>query len=152
MIVRFFGWLPRLLLATVLVSLASSLVRPMLSYRTLGLGGDAADVGVIAAASGVLPLLVAVPVGRLVDRRGARSFIVGGLVVQAIATGLLVLTSRVWQLAALNAAVGLGGVIHIVGAQALLAAGSRAREQDRRFGLAAVAVSAGQLIGPVLAA
>lgn len=144
------GWFPRLLVATVFVSFASSLVRPMLSYQTLAVGGNAADIGLVAAASGVLPLLATVPVGRMVDRYGARSFIAGGLAVQAAGTGLFATSGAVWQLAVLNAFVGLGGTIHIVGTQAMLAMGKAATEHDRRFGLSAVAVSTGQFLGPVL--
>lgn len=143
-------WFLRLLAASTMVAAAIFIVRPMASYRALALGADAGAVGYVAAAFGVLPLVLAVPVGRWVDRRDREGFIAGGAVLVAAACGLLAVTTRVWQVVALNAVVGLGHLGNVLGSQALLASGSAEREHDRRFGLFAMTVSLGQLVGPLI--
>lgn len=144
-------WFLRLLTATMLVAAAIFVVRPMASYRALALGADAAAVGYVAAAFGALPLLLAVPVGRWVDSSRREGFIAGGAVLIAVACGLLAVTTRVWHVVALNAVVGLGHLGNVLGSQALLASGSAEREHDRRFGLFAMTVALGQLVGPLIA-
>lgn len=143
-------WFLRLLVATMMVAAAIFVVRPMVSYRALALGADAGAIGYIAAAFGVLPLILAVPVGRWVDRRNRGGFIVGGAVLIAAVCALLAVTTQVWQVIALNAVLGLGHLGNVLGSQAMLAGGSAEREHDRRFGLFAMSVSLGQLVGPLI--
>ena len=45
------------------------IARPMTSYRLLGLGAGARAVGLVAAAFALLPLFVAIPLGRFADRK-----------------------------------------------------------------------------------
>lgn len=152
MVGRFFSpqWLTRLLISMALFSAATNIVRPMLTWRALALGGDESIVGYIAAAGAVPQLLAAVPLGRWVDRRGAERFVFVGMAAETVVTGLLVVSTEVWQLPVLNAVLGLGQISQIVGAQGLLAAGSKEGDYDRRFGLFGVYVSIGQLVGPVI--
>ncbi|HEX2159282.1 MAG TPA: MFS transporter, partial [Actinomycetes bacterium] len=63
------GWLGRILVALVLTQAATFLARPVTSYRALALGADERVIGLITASFAVLPLVVAVPLGRVADRR-----------------------------------------------------------------------------------
>ncbi len=63
----------RLLFALLAMTTAQAAVyvaRPMTSYRLLGLGEGARAVGLVTAAFALLPLFLAIPLGRFADRRG----------------------------------------------------------------------------------
>jgi MFS family permease len=62
------AWLVRVLAGVVLTQAALYLARPVTSYRALALGADARAVGLITAAFALVPLVVAVPLGRASDR------------------------------------------------------------------------------------
>jgi hypothetical protein len=57
--------LGRILVALVLTQAAMFLARPVTSYRALALGADERVIGLITASFAVVPLLVAVPLGRV---------------------------------------------------------------------------------------
>jgi MFS family permease len=127
------------------------LIRPMVSYEVLALGGEAGWVGLVAASYAVLSLLAAIPLGRWVDSGGEVPFIFGGAVIVAVAA---VLTARAGSLLALalsQALLGLGQVFNIVAVQSLLANMLSRGARDSAFGYFTVVVSMGQLIGPALA-
>ena len=69
------------------------MVRPATSYRLLALGEGAREVGLVAAAFALLPIFLAIPLGRLSDRRGAPLLLVGctvqtvGCLFLAVSTG-----------------------------------------------------------------
>jgi hypothetical protein len=62
------GWLGRILVTLVLTQAATFLARPVTSYRALALGADERVIGLITASFAVIPLVVAVPLGRVADR------------------------------------------------------------------------------------
>lgn len=61
-------WLLRLVASFAFAQGAVSMARPAVSYHALELGADAGAVGVVSAAFALLPLAVAVPLGRRTDR------------------------------------------------------------------------------------
>ncbi|WP_207630388.1 MULTISPECIES: MFS transporter [unclassified Actinopolyspora] len=144
-------WLLLLLLTTVLTQTALNLVRPLISYRVIALGGDGLAVGLVTAAFAVLPLLAAVPLGRMADRtrRGWIILAAGVLLLTGGATSLAVTTS-VLTVAASNTVLGLGHLVFMLAAQGGVAALSPAHNLDRNFGWFTAAASAGQLAGPAL--
>ena len=88
------GWFARILLVTVLMQTAVYAVRPMVSYKAIAVRAGSFDLGVIAAAFAVLPLLVAVPIGRWVDRWAEPRFIViGAAVISGSCLSLLKINS-----------------------------------------------------------
>src|SRR5918994_1756736 len=88
------AWLIRILLLSVVTTAVVQAVRPMASYKVLGIGGSVADVGLVAAAFGLLSLFFAVPIGRWVDRGGESRFILlGAVTMGASAAGTAVATS-----------------------------------------------------------
>ena len=142
------GWFARILLVTVLVQTAVYAVRPMVSYKAIAVGAGSFDLGIIAAAFAVLPLLVAVPIGRWVDRWAEPRFIViGAAVISGSCLSLLWIDS-IWALAASQATLGLGHIMTVVGTQTLVGNRGDPTRRDARFGLFTVFVSLGQLAGP----
>lgn len=146
-------WFPAVLLITFLMHAAVSAIRPMVSYRAIAVGADSLDLGIIASCFALLALVVAVPVGRWVDRRGeSRVVVVGGACAIAATSLALIWIDTVWALALSQAILGLGQIMIIVGTQALVANAGDPRRRDGRFGAFTVVVSLGQLAGPALLA
>jgi MFS family permease len=141
----------RILAITILVQTTLYAIRPMVSYRALDVGADAVDLGMIAASFSVLSLVIAVPVGRWVDRRGERGAVVAGTLIIGVVSALLVFIDSVPLLAANQAALGCGHIMNVVGTQAWIANRFTKNGSDRAFGHFTVMVSLGQLIGPAAA-
>jgi MFS family permease len=145
------GWLARVLAGVVLTQAALFLARPVTSYRALALGADARAVGLITAAFALVPLVVAVPLGRASDRWRPGWLLTGGIALGALACALLGLADSLPGLALASAVLGLGHLALTLAGQSLIARQSGDDRHDRDFGLYAAAASAGQLIGPALA-
>ena len=145
------GWLTRVLAGVVLTQAALFLARPVTSYRALALGADARAVGLITAAFALVPLVVAVPLGRASDRWRPGWLLTGGIALGALACALLGLAGSLPGLALASAVLGLGHLALTLAGQSLIARQSGDARHDRDFGLYAAAASAGQLIGPALA-
>ena len=145
------GWLARILAGVVLTQAALYLARPVTSYRALALGADAHAVGLITAAFALVPLVVAVPLGRASDRWRPGWLLTGGIALGALACVLLGMAATLPGLALASTVLGLGHLALTLAGQSLIACQSGDALHDRDFGLYAAAASTGQLIGPVLA-
>lgn len=140
-----------MLLLVVLLQTSVQLARPVTSYRALALGGDVADIGYITSSFAILPLLVAVPLGRWLDRWRPGPFLAVAALLLVAAGGILSLADTVLELGVGNAVLGLGNLCLMVPAQALIARRSPDTSHDRDFGVFSAAVGLGQLIGPAIA-
>jgi MFS family permease len=145
------GWLVRVLAGVVLTQAALYLARPVTSYRALALGADARAVGLITAAFALVPLVVAVPLGRASDRWRPGYLLSGGIALGGVACLLLGAAGTLLGLALASAALGLGHLALTLAGQSLIARQSGDALHDRDFGLYAAAASSGQLLGPALA-
>jgi MFS family permease len=145
------AWLARVLAGVVLTQAALYLARPVTSYRALALGADARAVGLVTAAFALMPLLVAVPLGRASDRWRPGYLLTGGIALGAVACVLLGAAGGLLGLAAASAVLGLGHLALTLGGQSLIARQSDDALHDRDFGLYAAAASLGQLAGPAIA-
>ncbi|WP_295651586.1 MFS transporter [uncultured Dietzia sp.] len=143
--------LTRLFVAVVLVNGAYDAVRVAVSYRVLALGGDAAQVGLVAATFAALPMLVALQFGRLVDRRGSWGVLAVGTAVSASAVALTAVAPSIPVLAAANAMVGLGQVMTLIAAQGFVMELTTRDRHVNGFAMFTLAVSVGQAVGtPVM--
>ena len=143
-------WFPRLLLVTFLIQLAIYAIRPMASYRAISLGAGPLDLGIIASSFAVLSLLVAVPIGRWVDRWGEPRFVTAGAGIISLVSLTLLGIGSVPALALSQAVLGLGHIMSVVGTQTLIANAGAPDRRDARFGVYTVVVSLGQLAGPAV--
>jgi len=126
------------------------IVRPTTSYRLLAYGEGARQVGLVAAAFALLPIFLAIPLGRMSDRRGPPLMLLG-CSTQTLGCLLLTLASTTVTIAAASAVVGLGHLALALGAQDVIARESGSDHHDRHFGLLTAGVSIGQLAGPLVA-
>lgn len=145
------GFLVQMLVSGLAVTVVYA-TRPTVTYRALSLGASTLEIGLVQSAFSLLPAVLAVSIGRFVDRAGgtrpmiaAMIALTAGGVIAAYAGGLLVL-------AVSQIVMGLGQIIYLVAGQALVANVGPRDEREIRFGTYATVVSIGQLIGPALAA
>jgi MFS family permease len=124
------------------------IARPMTSYRLLGIGAGAREIGLVTAAFALLPLFLAIPLGRAADRRRA-PFVTIGCATQVVACVLLAWARTPLSLAGASALLGLGHLGVALGVQEVIARDSDDRHHDRNFGLLTAGVSFGQLVGPL---
>jgi MFS family permease len=142
----------RLLFAVLAMTAAQAAVyvaRPMTSYRLLGLGAGPRAVGLVAAAFALVPLFLAIPLGRFADRRGG-PLLGAGCAVQTVACLLLAASRTPVALAVASAVLGLGHLALALGVQEVIARESADDRHDAHFGLFAAGVSLGQLAGPLI--
>src|SRR6266542_699198 len=137
------------LLAMGTAQTAVYLVRPATSYRLLGLGAGATAVGLVAAAFALLPLFLAIPLGRRADRHGG-PLLAAGCAVQLAGCLLLAAARSPVTLGAASAVLGLGHLALALGSQAVVARESDDVRHDEHFALLTAGVSFGQLLGPLL--
>lgn len=127
------------------------MARPVTSYRLLSLGEGALEVGLVTAAFAIIPLFLAIPLGRLTDRRPGSPLLAGGCALQVVACVLLASAGSTATIAAASALLGLGHLGLALGVQEVIARESDPARHDQHFGLMTAAVALGQLLGPLLA-
>jgi MFS family permease len=138
------------LLAMGTAQAAVYLVRPTTSYRLLGLGDGTTAVGLVAASFALVPLFLAIPLGRRADRRHGGRLLLAGCAVQIAGCLLLALGRSAVALGVGSAVLGVGHLSLALGAQALVARESEDDRHDQHFALLTAGVSIGQLVGPLL--
>lgn len=141
------SWFACLVLVTLLSHAVLSGVRTLISYRALALGGDALAVGVITAAFALLPLAVALQIGRAVDRGRGLQLVRWGLALTVVAVVAAAVSPGLAVLAIASAVLGLGQMLHTVACQSLIPLWSPPDKVDGRFGQLTLGVSTGQLLG-----
>lgn len=141
-------WLPLVLLNSLLIQAGIYVVRPIITYKSVELGADAALVGLIGATFALAPLVFAIQIGRFVDRGRAGLALLLGSVILVLATfGLLFINSIPLLMLAMPT-LGMGHLLVMVGGQTLIANRSNAKAYEKNFGLLTFYASAGHAIGP----
>lgn len=139
-----------LLIHSALIQAVTFLVRPATTYRALELDVPGFALGLLAASYAVFPLLLALPIGGLVDRLGERRLMaIGAAVVLGCSAFLLSWGTSVPALVAGTALLGAGQLACVVGQQAVVANNAAASRLDSAFGYLTFAASLGQALGPL---
>jgi MFS family permease len=143
-------WFTASLLASGSLHASLTLIRPMLTYRALEIGVEPAFLGLVAAAFALAPLMVAIPLGRVIDRGHESRFALMGAVSVIGAAVVLAADTSLIALVACSAILGIGHLAIIVAIQGLIANASAPDQYARRFAHLGLAAATGQLIGPAL--
>lgn len=139
-----------LLIHSTLIQAVTFLVRPATTYRALELDVPGFALGLLAASYAVFPLLLALPIGGLVDRLGERRLMaIGAAVVLGCSAFLLFWGTSVPALVAGTALLGAGQLACVVGQQAVVANNAASTRLDSAFGYLTFAASLGQALGPL---
>ena len=138
-----------LLLVTVLVQVVTAIIRITTSYRAFELELSIAWLGLIAAAFAAFPILIAVPVGRFIDRgNDALTIWVGSAILAVAAAGFLLWPSAT-GLVLVTAFMGIGHIMLMASQQMLcVRAAASPRAMESVFGNYMVAGAIGQGVGP----
>lgn len=139
------------LAVALLIQFAQHATRPVASYRALGLDASVEQLGLLAFGFSALSILIAIPIGRHVDRRGARATTIGGIALMGGAAAAHALVASIPQLIAAHALLGLGLIFAVVGLQAVVAHPGTSEGADAQFGLFGATISLGQMLGPLVA-
>ena len=141
-------WFAMLVAVTVVGQSVFNGGRVLLSYRVLNFGGDAATVGVFTAAFSLVPLLIALRAGRLVDDGHAPAVMRAGLVATVVATAVMAWSGGLAVLLAGYVALGFAHMTTLIAAQGMV---SRLRGTttglDSLFAYFTLGISVGQLLG-----
>ncbi len=143
-------WLFWLLSAMALNQAAANMLRPMISYRALELGVDPAGLGILSAVFNFAPLVIALPIGRALDRPREMRFIVGGNVLMGVSGLALAAMGDTTSLFVLFGILGVGHFVAAFSVQPLVARFSHHGNYDRRFAAYSFAASIGQMLGPAI--
>lgn len=145
------AWLWILVGSAVLTQSGANLLRPITSYKLLGLHADPVVIGLTTAAYALIPLVTAVWLGRFSDRiPQLRLLILTGVGLLALAGVGLAVAGSVWLILVASAVLGVGHLCFTIGGQTAIARYAADRDLDKGFGWFTAAFSAGQMIGPAL--
>lgn len=139
------------LVFSVLVQTVAALIRVGTSYRVLELGLPVLWLGVIFSSFALLPVLVAIQVGRFIDRgNDALAAWIGAAVVglSCIAFGFLP-TSPI-MIALIMAGFGLGYMMLMISLQVLCIRSAKVEAREQAFGNYMAANAVGQGLGPFI--
>lgn len=140
-------WFLNVCVATALLQAVYHAVRVLVSYRVLALGGDAVTIGIVTALFSLAPLLVAVRIGRAVDRRHAAAVLRTGVLLTALGVLVIAASGDLIVLALGNVVLGFGQILVTVAAQGFITLLSPPGELDRGFAGLTLGVSVGQAVG-----
>lgn len=144
-------WLWLLVATAILTQTTLNLVRPTISYQLLGMGADAATVGLVTSAYALLPLVLIMWLGRLTERTGRLSLLIAvGAAVFAASCLLLSYAHTILLVAVGSVILGVAHIIFTIAGQAAIARHMPPGDLDRGFGWFTAGYAVGQLAGPLL--
>ena len=134
---------------TVLVQTVSLIVRITTSYRAIELGLPVVWLGIIATGFAILPVFVALPVGRWIDRgNDAKACWIGAALVLIACAGFWQHPSSAIELLACSIVLGFGFTFCMAGHQMLAVRSNSPRGRERVLGYYMIAAAVGQGLGP----
>jgi len=126
-----------------------AIVTPFVPLDIAAQGGSDIVIGMAVGAAGLLPLLLSVHVGALVDERGAVFVSKASAVIYVVAGVFLVAGHSIPAVTVAYALMGVGSIAMVVATQTVIAAVSDPSSRIRNFGYYSVWSAAGSIIGPV---
>jgi predicted MFS family arabinose efflux permease len=150
---RDFDWrlLAPLLAHVAFTHVVIAVVRVSTSYRSVELELNVVWLGAISAAFAILPIFVALKVGRFIDRGyDAHSAWIGSTLLLASCVCLWLWPISAWHLLAFTIMLGTGHMFMMAAQQMLTLRSASPRKRESAFGYFMVAISIGQGVGPLI--
>ena len=141
-------WFTLLLGGATLLQSATAVARPMVSYRALDIGMPPETLGLVATSFAIAPVILALWIGRRIDRHGPFPFLFTAAALQAVSATYLVFVTDEPTLLAGVALLGLSQLVFVVANQTLVGSRSPLESYDQRFSSLSFCASLGQLVGP----
>lgn len=143
------SWLWALLINVAFAQASIYVMRPMITYRAIENGASGFEIGLIASIYALLPLLVAVPMGRWVGRLGEIPLLVAGSLAFIFLGVSLAFLNDVVAIAAATAIAGVAHLSNVAASQAMVASRSPNHLQEQNFGYFSFSTSLGHTLGPL---
>ena len=144
----------RLLLFNNLLSAVTNgawyVIGPFIPLYLGTLGASAAAVGLVVGVGGIIPLLLAVPSGALVDEYGPAVAAAASVAAYAAAGATLAIFHSVWAVTLAYTLLGTANIGFAVAAQGVVASVSPPRERLANFGYYSLWSSGGAVVGPIV--
>jgi MFS family permease len=126
-------------------------VRVATSYRSIELELNVVWLGAISAAFAILPIFIALKLGRFIDRgHDAHSAWMGAATLLTASLGLWLWPTTAWHLLVLTILLGTAHMFLMAAHQMLTLRCATARKREAAFGYFMVAISIGQGLGPLI--
>jgi MFS family permease len=139
-----------LLVSSFLIQMVTALIRVTISYRAVELGLSIIGLGFIACAFAIFPILIAVWVGRYIDRgHDARTAWIGSAIFLVSMAGFAMWPTPTGLLA-FSAVMGFGHIMLMASQQMLCVRAAGPKSLEAVFGNFMVANSIGQGLGPYI--
>jgi MFS family permease len=145
-------WFYAAIINSIGIQASTYLSRPMITYKLLSLHVNSAVVGSFGAMYALIPLLIAVPLGRWINHFGEGKLIWIGTIFIAIVSLVFIPSNNIYLLAVATALLGTSQLLCMAGAQALFGNKSPIEGYEKYFGYYTFSASFGQLIGPMVGA
>ncbi|HLW61595.1 MAG TPA: MFS transporter [bacterium] len=123
---------------------------PFIPLYLTSQGASVIIVGGVVSISGVIPLLISIHAGALVDERGPIMVAKGSVILFALAGMILTAWHSVWAVAGAYMLMGIANIGFAVAPQAIVAAASNPGTRVRNYGYYSLWNSAGAVVGPVI--
>ena len=144
------SWLWALLVNVALAQASIYVMRPMITYRALENGASGYEIGLISSIYALLPLLIAVPMGRWVGKFGEIPLLLIGCFSFIILGVAFAFLNNIVAIAAATSLAGVAHLSNVAASQAMVANKSAINLQDQNFGYFSFATSLGHSVGPIL--
>lgn len=125
-------------------------VGPFIPLYLATLGASVAVIGLVVGVAGIVPLLIAVPSGAIVDAYGPAVIAVGSVIAYAAAGATLALLHSVWAVTVAYTLLSAANIGFAVSAQGVVASVSAPRDRLANFGYYSLWSSGGAVIGPIV--
>jgi MFS family permease len=143
-------WLWALLINVALAQASIYVMRPMITYRALENGATGYQIGLIASIYALVPLVVAVQMGRWVGRIGEVPLLFAGCLSFIVLGISFAFLNNIMAIAAATALAGIAHLSNVAASQAMVASRSPHELQDQNFGYFSFSTSMGHTFGPML--
>src|SRR6202795_2689212 len=140
-----------LLASSAAVQAVTAIVRVTTSYRIVELDLPVVWLGIVSATFAILPVFMAVWLGRFIDRgHDALATKIGSGLMVAASAGLWASGASIGALLVSTALLGVGQLFAVISQQMLCVRCSRLRSRESVFGNYMVASAIGQGLGPLI--
>ncbi len=140
----------QLVALTILAHTAFNGSRMLVSLYAIQLHASAFTVGTLMSSFALLPMLLAVNAGRLIDRSGARWPLFGASLAVALGALLPFSWPRLWTLYVASTLIGTGFMVFHVAVNQVVGAIGRADERPAHFSSLALGFSVSSSLGPLV--
>jgi MFS family permease len=141
---------PTVLVHAFFLQAAVYLVRPATSYKALELGVDPGLLGLVVASFSILPVFLAVFIGRAADRgKEKQILLIGAALLLISGAGLLFASPSLPALLGWNLILGVGHLMSLIGEQSRLASATN-RNMDKVFGFYTMVTAVAQAVAPLM--